>query len=255
MKSMFCLVGCCLLAHVLCAQASVLPLTTNKTTSLVFPFPVRHVDRGTADVLVQGVKSAENILLVKAACAGFAETNLSVVTEDGSLYSFRVVYQTAPDRWTFELPAKGAPSPSATAARIKDLPPALTGVRNRTGGVTLALEGLYISGRTLFCRLQLHNDSPLDYPLDYLRFSLRDRGQARRTARQERELPAVLRSGPHPTVKAHGSQTLILSLEAFTLSPAQYLSVEAGESGGGHRLALKVKNRHLLKARPLDESR
>ena len=54
-----------------------LSISTDKTTSLIFPFPIKYVDRGTRDILVQPVKEDERILLVKAASKQFAETNHS----------------------------------------------------------------------------------------------------------------------------------------------------------------------------------
>ncbi len=55
------------------AQTS-LCISTDKTTSLVFPFAIRHVDRGTQSVLVQPVKEAPTILLIKAASKNFPVT-------------------------------------------------------------------------------------------------------------------------------------------------------------------------------------
>ena len=67
MKRIVSLVGGCLLYVCVFAQTAALEITTDKTTSLVFPFPVMHVDRGTKEVLVQKIKEAGNIILIKAA--------------------------------------------------------------------------------------------------------------------------------------------------------------------------------------------
>ncbi|MEJ7829531.1 MAG: DUF4138 domain-containing protein, partial [Segetibacter sp.] len=73
-----------------------LKITLNKTTNLIFPYSIKSVDRGSADVLAQKAKGVENILLVKAGKENFAETNLSVITTDGKLYSFVVDYINNP---------------------------------------------------------------------------------------------------------------------------------------------------------------
>ena len=85
MKQLVCLVCAVSLVVSSLAQTVSLQITTDKTTSLIFPHPIKHVDRGTKDVLVQAIKEADNILLVKAALKDFAQTNLSVVTDDGSI--------------------------------------------------------------------------------------------------------------------------------------------------------------------------
>src|SRR4051812_44613081 len=73
-----------------------LQITYNKTTNLVFPYSIRSVDRGSSDLLVQRAKYADTILQLKAGRDGFKETNLSVVTSDGKLYSFLVQYAPSP---------------------------------------------------------------------------------------------------------------------------------------------------------------
>ena len=62
MKQLLCLV--CVIGLVVSsfAQTSSLAVTTNKTTSLIFPFSIKHVDRGSQDIIVQQVPEADNIL-------------------------------------------------------------------------------------------------------------------------------------------------------------------------------------------------
>jgi len=103
MKRFVCLVMMSWLFVSAMAQTSLF-ITTDKTTSLVFPFAIRHVDRGTQAVLAQQVNESPTILLVKAAEKDFVETNLSVVTEDGSVYSFIVCYKSNPSTWVIYLP-------------------------------------------------------------------------------------------------------------------------------------------------------
>jgi hypothetical protein len=251
MKPLWCLLFCCSMTAHLGAQTPTLALTTEKTTSLVFPCPVRHVDRGNGDILVQPVRGAERILLVKAACEGFPETNLSVVTEDGSLYSFLVRYQKMPAVWTYEVAAKTTQPVAAYAARLVDNPPMLHGIRDRAWGVTATLQGLYIGEGTLYCQLRLENSSPIDYPIDYLRLAVRDRKKARRTAVQEVALNPLHISGRITGVKAFSTVMVVLALSTFTLPGQQYLAIEVGEKSGGRHLVLKVGNRQLLKAIPL----
>src|SRR5437763_6790376 len=69
-------------------------VTCNKTLSLVFPDPVTHIDRGTADLLVQSVQEARNIVLVKARHPFFYETNLTVVTSQGRIYAFKIIFDS-----------------------------------------------------------------------------------------------------------------------------------------------------------------
>lgn len=73
-----------------------LTITYNKTTNLIFPYSVQSIDRGSRDILVQQPKGTENIVQVKADKPNFDQTNLSVITIDGKLYSFTVDYTDQP---------------------------------------------------------------------------------------------------------------------------------------------------------------
>ena len=94
MKQFFSLLIC---SFAICfCKAQNIEITTDKTTSLVFPFAIRHIDRGTNDMLVQTVKESDNIILVKASDKAMEQSNLIVVSSDGSVYSFPVQYTKDP---------------------------------------------------------------------------------------------------------------------------------------------------------------
>ena len=73
-----------------------LAITYFKTSNLVFPYAIKSVDRGSKDILVQKAKGVENVLQVKAGKQGFEETNLTVITADGHLYSYILNYSDNP---------------------------------------------------------------------------------------------------------------------------------------------------------------
>src|SRR5881275_3044240 len=64
----------------------------NKTSNLIFPYAIKSVDKGSADILAQKASGVENILQIKAGEQNFKETNLTVITANGQFYSFIVNY-------------------------------------------------------------------------------------------------------------------------------------------------------------------
>lgn len=55
-----------------------------KTVHILFPSPVTYIDIGSMDIIAGKADGAENVVRVKAAVRNFAaETNLTVITEDG----------------------------------------------------------------------------------------------------------------------------------------------------------------------------
>lgn len=61
----------------------------DKTTHLIFPAEVIYVDLGNENLVAGLADGAKNVLRVKSAFKSFkTETNLSVITDDGSYYTF-----------------------------------------------------------------------------------------------------------------------------------------------------------------------
>lgn len=243
--------ACCIVS--LKAQVRPLPLSTAKTTSLIFPFPIKHVDRGSKNVLVLPVPEADNILLVKADAKGFAETNLTVVTSDGSVYTFEVCFDPAPLTWIYELPAQTGASTAAYAKMLLDNPPTVKGLQGRKGGVEMSVSGIYVKNNVLFLLLRLTNSTAIDYTVDYLRFSIRDQRRLNRTAVQEVDHTPLCFAGNAKAVKAGGATTVVVALETFVIPDQKIFVVETGEKGGGRHLSLTLKNKNILKAIPLPD--
>src|SRR4051812_22052329 len=78
-----------------------LEISVNKTSNLVFPYAIKSVDRGSPNILAQKAGNVDTVLQVKAARQDFPETNLTVITTDGRLYSFLVRYSGAPDHLNY----------------------------------------------------------------------------------------------------------------------------------------------------------
>ena len=161
------------------AQTS-LCITTDKTTSLVFPYAILHVDRGTQAVLAQPVKEAPAILMVKAATKDFPETNLSVVTEDGSVYSFMVCYDSRPSVWVYHLPIQQKAALSTYANGILDNPKTIKGIKDKKWSMQSQLRGIYIKRDVIYYQLSIENNSPIEYNIDLLRFYIRDKKKNKR---------------------------------------------------------------------------
>lgn len=251
---MICLICGCWLFISTIAQ-SPLQISTDKTTSLIFPFPIRHVDRGTKDVLVQPVKEAENILLVKAATTKFPETNLSVVTGDGSVYSFKVNYTEQPDNWVYYLPEMKGTTIATYANGILDNHRAIRGINKSKWGMNAKVTGIYIKDDVMYYQILLCNHSPIDYDIDLLKFYIRDKKKSKRTAAQENEITPLHISGNVRKVKGCDFSMIVVALEKFTIPDAKYFAIQISEKNGGRHLLLKVNNDKIIKAIPLPDLR
>jgi conjugative transposon TraN protein len=244
-----------------------LGITNAKTTHLIFPYAIKSVDRGSREVLAQKAPGVDNILLVKAGSINFPETNSSVITADGRFYSFLVVYARQPASFSYSFVNKAQPDePIALLPIIKNVAHLeqlakkialrdriIYGVKNTRYQVRLRLNGLYTREDVIFYQLEIQNHSSISYDTDLLRFYIRDKQQARRTAAQEVLLAPLYQSGEAASIPGHSRQILVFALPKFTIPDQKFLIIQLMEKNGGRQVALKVHNRTLLKARPIFE--
>ena len=236
------------------AQTSSLQITTDKTTSLIFPYPIKHVDRGTKDVLVQAVQEADNILLVKAAAKDFNPTNLSVVTGDGSVYSFGLCYGE-PAEWVYRFPVQLKTAISTYATAVLDNPKTMAGMKDTHWDMVATVSGIYIKDDVFYYQLDLENASPIDYGIDFLRFYIRDKNKAKRTAIQDNELTPLYVAGKTSQVKANSHNAIVVAIEKFTIPDGKDFVIDIGEKDGGRNLLVRVTSRKMLKAISLPDLR
>jgi len=81
-----------------------LEVTYDKTVHVIFPSAVKYIDLGSANIIAGKAESAENVVRIKASVKGFEnETNFSVITDEGSFYSFNVKYVDEPQKLNIEM--------------------------------------------------------------------------------------------------------------------------------------------------------
>ncbi|MDP3181115.1 MAG: conjugative transposon protein TraN [Bacteroidota bacterium] len=239
-----------------------LAITLNKTTSLVFPYAIKSVDKGSQSVLVQKAKGVENILQIKAGKEGFEETNLTVITTEGKLYCFLLNYATQPSVLNLSF---GIAKPSVKDAffssgdhnegEIQAYSNAVSiekkkvhGIKDKKYGMRLRLDGLFIRDNVMYYRIKMENQSNINYDIDQVRFYIRDRKKAKRTATQEIEIKPLYVQNDTPTIKGLSEHIFVFALPKFTIPDQKYLAVQLMEKNGGRHLELNVKNRKIAKA-------
>lgn len=237
-----------LVLAILAKGQSTLCISTDKTTSLIFPFAIKHVDRGSQSILAQQVKDVPTILLVKAASNSFTETNLSVVTDDGSLYTFTVCYDLKPSVWVHYLPVNNKATTAMYANGILDNAPVVKHIKDKKWQSVAEVTGIYIKNSVLFYQLTVQNNSSVDYTIDFIRFVIRDKKKGKRTAVQEIELEAQYTIGNTANIKANSKSVMVFALEKYTISDAKKMLLLVNEKNGGRHFLLRIKNKELMKA-------
>lgn len=250
-------------------QANITPVTIavgfEHTTHLIFPYAIKSVDRGNAEVLVQKAKGVENVLRVKAGVEGFTATNLTVITGEGALYSFLLRYQPFPEQLTHRIAERSLPpermallSDGGNEANLMNTAKKIAAIQRfrsrpkaKTHESAMALHGIYIRDQTLYLQLFLENGSNIDYDVDQFRIHIRDRKVTKRTASQETELEPLYVEGNIERIAGRSGQVIVVALEKFTIPDKKLLVIQLLERSGGRHLSIKLKNRHIVKARTI----
>lgn len=239
-----------------------LTIAFSKTTNLVFPYAIKSVDRGSNDILAQKASAVENILQIKAAVEEFKETNLTVITTEGKLYSFMLNFEEHPAvlNLVFENPesithvhpilldnpneSKIENYANAAAHDKKTVP----GIKDKKHGIIFSLNGLFIHDDVMYYRIKIENRSNINYDIDQLRFFIRDRKRAKRTATQEVEINPLHINNVAPMVEGQSEQYMVYALPKFTIPDKKYLTVQLMEQDGGRHLELNIHNKTLVRS-------
>ena len=254
-----------------------LQITFEKTVHLIFPAQIRYVDLGSSNIIAGKAEDADNVLRVKAAVRDFeTETNLSVICDDGSFFSFNVKYAEEPERLNIEmqdflhsgtnnLPTNkadiyfkelGNQSPVLVKLIMKTIwqnnRREIKHIGSKKFGIQFLLRGLYSHNGLLYFHLQMKNQSEMPYNIDFITFKVVDKKIAKRTAIQEQVLQPLRAYNDVVRIGGLQTQRSIFALEQFTLPDDKVLEVTLFEQNGGRHQTFIVENEDLIRAKNID---
>lgn len=232
----------------------------SKTTSIIFPYAIKSIDKGSPDVLMQKAKGVENILLVKAAKENFNQTNLTVVTADNRLYVFVLNYdESCPDlnikadnkavvsgNILFSMENDNQKKIEQYACLALSKKKKLEGLKRSRFEMKLDVTGIFIHQDILYFRLLLGNNSKINYEIDQLRFFIRDRKKSKRTASQEIEVIPLFSTSASSIIPDKSEVNIVYAVSKFTIPEKKYLTIQLIEKNGGRHIEIDVKNNDLI---------
>ena len=259
-----------------------------KTVHILFPSPVTYIDIGSMDIIAGKADGAENVVRVKAAVRNFAaETNLTVITEDGGFFTFDVYYAENPAVSTLnltvqepqpesmkKLAAVGYPQPTAPASESRVLlrevgreKPAtikrmlsdiyrqnrtdVKGIRTKKYGIEVEVLGIYVFNDVIYMHTCISNDTNISFEVDARRFIVADRKLTKRTAQQQTPLEILRVCNDPAVVRGHQRQRTVFALPKLTISDDKVLLLEIIEKNGARHQTVEIPAEELLEAKLL----
>ena len=256
-----------------------LEVTFYKTVHIIFPSAIKYVDLGSADIIAGKADGSENVLRVKAALRDFSrETNLAVITEDGSYYTFNVKYADEPTKLNIEmkdflhdgeavnrpnnsqevyLKELGSESPLLVRLIMKSIHKDDKRLVKHIGckrfGIQYLLKGIYTHNGLLYFHTELKNSSNVPFTVDFVSFKVVDRKVAKRTAIQEQVIVPLRAYNYVTEVGGKSRERTVFTLPKFTLPDDKQLVVEINEQNGGRHQQFTVTNAELVRAQVINE--
>ena len=256
-----------------------LEVTYDKTTHIIFPSAVRYVDLGSPNLVAGKADGAENVIRVKAVVRNFRdETNMSVITESGSFYTFNVKYADEPLLLNIEmkdfihdgskvnrpnnaldiyLKELGSESPKLVQLINKSIHKEnkrhVKHIGSKAFGIQYLLRGIYTHNGLLYFHTQVRNQSNVPFEVDFVTFKIVDKKVMKRTAIQE-QIVFPLRAYNYATLVAgNKDERTMFTFDKFTIPAGKVLVVELNEKSGGRHQSFTVESEDIVRAKVINE--
>ncbi|MDH6309036.1 conjugative transposon TraN protein [Dysgonomonas sp. PFB1-18] len=256
-----------------------LEVTFEKTVHIIFPAAIRYVDLGSNNIIAGKAGTSENILRVKAAIRSFeTETNMAVITEEGSYYTFNVKFADEPEKLNIEmkdfmhdgvsvnkpnnsmdiyLKELGSESPRIvylinravynTDKRI------VKHVGSKRFGIQYLLKGIYSHNNLLYLHTSIKNASNVPFDVDFVRMKIVDKKVMKQTAIQETVIYPLRAYNLVSSVGGNKSERTVFTIDKITIPNDKQLVVELFEKNGGRNQSFVIENEDLLRAEEINE--
>lgn len=254
-------------------------VTYDKTVHIIFPSAIRYVDLGSQNLIAGKADGAENVLRVKATVRDFrTETNISVITESGSFYTFNVKYADEPLLLNIEmkdfihdgsevnrpnnaldvyLRDLGCESPKLVHLIMrsihKDDRRHIKHIGSKAFGIQYLVRGLYTHNGLLYLHTQIRNTSNVPFDVDFITFKIVDKKVAKRTAIQEQVILPLRAYNYATCVPGSKDERTVFAFDKFTIPADKQLVVELHEKSGGRHQQFVVNSGDIVRARVIDE--
>ena len=260
-------------------------LSFSKTTHIIFPSKIQDFDAGSDVVIATVPEKLLNVLRVKSDAKGFpGETNMTVFTEDGGLFSFLIRYNDNPEVFNINISNNIAADDQATQSLgigqssnnspntylmeegsylEESLKASSLEVLVRRDFIRLLgahrsdlnvlLKGIFLDEHNaLYLKLSMKNKSLMPYHIDFIKVFIRDKNHIRRMAVQEHEV-SVLMDYPMSVTHLNGLQSIekVIAIPYCTLADGQMMEIEIYEKAGGRHLKFQLGKGILLKVKRL----
>ncbi|MGS2763832.1 DUF4138 domain-containing protein [Sinomicrobium sp. M5D2P9] len=233
-----------------------------KNVALFFPEAIRQAVTGATHFVFTYNREKEQYFGLLQAQPG-VESNLLVVTEDGSVFSYILKYSERLPKLNYfipqserignEMPIKATPEPSkkvkdSTTLRLEYFERfaehLLKSKRKRLKtknkkGIKLQLQGLVYNGQETYLIMELSNTSGISFDIDFLKVYRVSGNKKRKASFQQLEIEPIYTYKMPSRIRNSQSFRFVYALPKFVLGDKEKLQLKIQERKGSRKVVLK----------------
>lgn len=256
-------------------------INATKTVHIIFPSSIKEVDAGIPQILTEITPSFANVLKVKSVVDhSFEESNLTVLTGTGDLYSFIVNYQESPEILNISVDKNYLADVSASQrynlstfrnsdfllpgidlsenqirtnfAYILNQKRKLKNIGVTNLAISAFVENIYMDNILLYLSVLVDNQSGVPYPIDFIKVYVRDVEGPKRQTIQEEEMLLIQLDQIHQ-ISPGDARKFVVAIPRITVSSDKQLDFELYERKGGRHLRFPINSKVVSNARTLPQ--
>lgn len=276
MRTIFFLIIIFFSLEVYCQKAIQVTATANKTTSIIMPTKIIHVDLGLADPNLIGFQVEESVphlLKIRVSPNLNITTNMLIVTEDNLVYSFELRYTDSLSHYVSIVKKEQASNyvhkPTSTTVDTNQTPIIANNstatindieIFNRkstlertilisNGKIELELTNILYDKNKMYLVVFMKNKSNINYDIDFTNtYESNERNKKLSSSvKQDQQISHKILSDIK-TLAAKDSKKMIIELPKFTLEANKNFVFEIYEKSGGRHLKLHLTNQEFINA-------
>ena len=236
----------------------------DKTVHIIFPSAIKYVDLGSGDIIAAKAPGAENVLRVKAAVEHFTDsTNISVICDDGTFYSFYVSYSDKLENLTIPILDEIYASQNGDVS-IRQVEAIMQAIykENRNNikylgcklfSIQTLVKSIYVHEGLFLIHVLIKNSSNIPFDIDFVRFKITDKKLMKRTAMQEIYLEPLASYSEVKRVLAHSSVRVVYVFSKFTMANEKQFTIELYEKDGARNQVIRIENQDFENAKTIEK--
>ena len=240
-----------------------------KNVALFFPKPIRQGITGSDNFVFTYNREAEQYFGLLQAKPG-KESNLLVVSSNGSVFSYIVKYKNQLDQLNYFVLTSdtiGNEKPVAREKSVKnnalvkgkdkdsyyekicsylvERKQKIGRLKKRNQDIVLSIENIVFDKEELYFVIQIENKSSLDYDLNFLDFGIETRKKGKKKSSQTIYQEPVFRYSMPARIIEGETERLVYVLPKFSLGDDRRVILELNEENGGRNIELKVPHKYI----------